>query len=233
MSGTDDFDNRRAEARLTVNALDDAKAQTLEARNNFFDAVYDRAEGDSAQVPWADLKPKSELQQWLVDNPGEGRLALDIACGLGDNAEAIAEAGYQTTGFDISAKAISWAKDRFPNSPVVYEVADLFHPPAGWVASFDLVHECYTLQALPPERFDETARAIAALVRPGGALLVYTRLANPGQIIDGPPWPLLPAQADVFADLGFSIVTRKSFDIERPDKTIAHSFTHWIKGEQA
>ncbi|MEZ5791291.1 MAG: methyltransferase domain-containing protein [Nitratireductor sp.] len=94
-------------------------------RGAFFDTVYDMAAGDAAGVPWADLKPKQQLEQWLASNPGNGRTAIDIACGLGDNAEAMAAAGYRTTAFDLARKAVAWARQRFPDSAVDYQVADL------------------------------------------------------------------------------------------------------------
>ncbi|MEP2117213.1 MAG: SAM-dependent methyltransferase, partial [Bauldia litoralis] len=59
----------------------------------WFDELYQGADGDTGQVPWADLAPKAGLPEWLADHPGEGRTALDVGCGLGDNAEAIAAAG--------------------------------------------------------------------------------------------------------------------------------------------
>jgi hypothetical protein len=37
----------------------------------------------------------------------------------------------------------------FPQSAVDYRVADLFDAPSEWRGAFDLVHELYTLQALP------------------------------------------------------------------------------------
>ena len=102
-------------------------------------------------MPWADLSAKHKLADWLQNNPGGGKRAVDVGCGLGDNAEALAEAGYATIGFDFSGDAISWAEQRFRESDVDYHVADLFDLPTEWIGAFDLVHECYTLQSIPPE----------------------------------------------------------------------------------
>ena len=161
-----------------------------ESRAEFFDAVYRGAGDDPGAVPWADLKPKAELVEWLGRNPGHGRSAIDIACGLGDNAEAIAAAGWKTTAFDLAPDAISWAKKRFTLSSVEYLVADLLDPPAAWTARFELVNECYTLQAVPPEVMPRLRRAICDLVAPGGRLLVYARVRPDGAEASGPPWPL-------------------------------------------
>ncbi|MEO1067427.1 MAG: class I SAM-dependent methyltransferase, partial [Pseudomonadota bacterium] len=161
--------------------------------------------------------------------PGAGARAIDIACGLGDNAEAMATAGYKTTGFDIVEKAIAWASKRFPESPVDYRVADLFSPPQEWVGGFDLVHECYTLQALPEGMVKETAAAICALVAPGGTLLVYTRCRPDGADADGPPWPLEERNLTLPAAHGLTKLSEKSFQVDRHDKVIDHSFAVWRK----
>ena len=197
-AGDPAFLERREAAKAKVNALDHGKVHDEPERKAFFNDVYARAGGDAAFVPWADLKPKEQLVQWLEENPGINSAktssaipsAIDIASGLGDNAEAIAAAGYRTTAFDLSADAIAWARKRFPESPVDYHQADLFAPPEKWLKNFDLVHECFTLQALPPEMLEKTAAAVASLVAPGGDLLVYTRWRPDGAEADGPPWPL-------------------------------------------
>ena len=64
----------------------------------------------------------------------------------------------------------------------------LFNPPADWLAAFDLVHECYTLQALPDAARAEALRRIARFVRPGGRLLVIARARDGSGPVAGPPW---------------------------------------------
>ena len=55
-----------------------------------------------------------------------------VACGLGDDAEALAAAGWRVTAFDISPAAIAWCRERFPASPVDYQVQDLSAVPSSW-----------------------------------------------------------------------------------------------------
>ena len=183
----ENFQARREAARDAVNAIDSNIRRGAPERDAFFDAVYEQAHGDPAFVPWADLAPKPQLVQWLEKHPGEGKRAIDIACGLGDNAEALAGAGYETTAFDLASDAIEWAKRRFPETTVNYRVANLLEPPADWQGGFDLVNECYTLQSVPPEMLDAMIPATANLVAPGGTLLVYTRVRSDGAQADGPP----------------------------------------------
>lgn len=223
----DDFATRRAALRTRVNELDRNTGGSLADRTAFFDAVYETASGDEAAIPWADLKPKERLTRWLGDNPGNGRAAIDVGCGLGDNAEAIARAGWATTAFDVSSRAVGWALHRFPGSPVDYRVADLSHLPPPWAGAFDLVHECYTIQAVPGELRTWFAMAIASLVAPGGTLLVYARSRPTEADAGGPPWPLSPREARIFADMGFALVAEEHFDIVRPDRSIPHLFAVW------
>lgn len=229
MNEDEDFRRRREEARRIVNQIDAQSVHEAPERADFFNAVYERARGDAAFVPWADLKPKTQLVEWLAGNPGNGRNAIDIACGLGDNAEALAAAGYATTGFDLSAGAIDWARERFPDSAVDYRVADLLEPPADWIGGFDLVHECYTIQAVPPQMLDRMVPAVAALVAPGGTLLVYTRIRPDDAEADGPPWPLRESDALRFAGLGFELVRREAFENHRHDRVAPHWFCEWRK----
>jgi SAM-dependent methyltransferase len=152
--------------------------------------VYETAGDDPAQIPWADLSPHPLLAEWLahVSSPAPDTRALDVGCGLGDNAAAIAAKGWGVTGFDLSPLAAHWARSRFPTLDFV--AADLFEPPADWSAAFDLVHECYTLQALPDGPRAEAIARTASFVRPGGTLLVIARARHSTGPAAGPPWPL-------------------------------------------
>ena len=73
--------------------------------------------------------------------------------------------GFRVTAFDLSPRAIAWARPRFPQ--VEFMAADLFAPPPDWNGAFDLVHECYTLQALPDAPRADAMRTHRA-VRPAG-----------------------------------------------------------------
>src|SRR5437879_5089096 len=117
----------------------------------FFNAVYVTANGDTNGVPWADLQPHPLSLTWLKQHSiqGQRRRALVIGCGLGDDAEELAARGFQVTAFDISPQAIAWCQQRFPDSSVAYQTADLLEAPAIWQQAFDFVLEIYTMQALP------------------------------------------------------------------------------------
>lgn len=200
----EDFDARRAKARERLDAIDPAKrcggAEADPMRREWFEAVYALAGDDPAAVPWAKLAPHPLLAQWLK---AEGRLdglrAIDVGCGLGDNAEALAAAGARVVAFDLVDGAIDWARRRFPGGAVEYRVADLFGLPGEWRGAFDLAHELYTLQALPAALLPQAAHALASLIAPGGRLLVIARAKGDDEDIPGPPWPLTRAQIESLA----------------------------------
>ena len=221
------FEERRDAAKDRINALDKEKLENNPDRTEFFETVYQQADGDAAMVPWADLEPKTDLLGWLNKNAGKGRRAIDIGCGLGDNAEAMQIAGYQTTAFDFSPDAIEWAQRRFPGSKVDYHVADLSSLPRDWAGRFDLVHECYTLQSIPPETLEWSVPAVASLVAPGGTLLVYTRIREDGAAVEGPPWPLEQSVTARFAAMGFAPVAHKEFSTDRHGRLVPHIFSEW------
>ena len=200
---TPEFAARRLAARARLDAIDDAGASDR-YRRDWFEAVYQTAGDDPAQIPWADLVAHPLLAAWLdnASSPAAGARALDVGCGLGDNAAALAAKGWQTTGFDLSALAARWAASRFPG--VHFLAADLLKPPADWNGAFNLVHECYTLQALPDAPRAEAMANIARFVMPGGVLLVIARARAGTGTVSGPPWPLSREEILAFGSHGLT-----------------------------
>ena len=182
---------------------------------NWFDNVYVKAKGDSNQVPWANMTANAYLKDWLNQNPqfGKGlvRKALVIGCGLGDDAELLAEQGFNVTAFDISPTAIDWCKQRFPDSSVNYVVADLFDLDKGWIRNFNFVFESRTIQSLPLKVREQAMSAVAQLVAEEGTLLVVTVTRDTPEEPSGPPYPLSLEEIDYFLKLGLEEIKRNSY----------------------
>jgi SAM-dependent methyltransferase len=177
----------------------------------WFEALYKEGEEGKSVVPWADGQKNPHLSEFWRAHPQKtgGKSALVIGCGLGDDAQQLAEWGYQTTAFDISETAIRTAKNRFPKTTVEYRVANLQQPPAEWTHSFDFVLEVYTLQALPPTVRSQATQNAAAFVRPGGNLLILARGREPQEPEGQLPWPLTRAE---LADFGLAGLTEQIFE---------------------
>ncbi|MEM7347500.1 MAG: class I SAM-dependent methyltransferase [Chloroflexota bacterium] len=179
----------------------------------WFEVLYAKANGNPENVPWQNNQAHPVFLSWLDKNPlvGDGKRALVIGCGLGNDAELLAELGFEVTAFDISPTAIEWCQQRFPNSSVDYQVSDLFNPPQMWLAHFDFVLEIYTIQALPPDIQQKAAEAVTRYLAPKGHLFVVAILREETDPLSGPPWPLTKTSFDQFQQLGLHPV---SFEIE-------------------
>jgi len=154
-------------------------AATYQAEGNhlgWFEPLYQNAAGESAAIPWADLKPNHNLTDWLDANPiAPGARALVVGCGLGDDAEELSRRGLNVTAFDIAPTAVKWCRKRFPKSAVKYKVGNVLMLPEKWQASFDLIVEIYTLQVLPAELRPAAMQGLAGALAPDGKLLVVCR----------------------------------------------------------
>ena len=191
-------------ARLARRALRDG------APTSWFEQLYAGGRADLIAMPWDRPEPLPLLRDRLQDGSGS---AVVVGCGLGVDAEFVSSRGYRTTAFDISETAVSTARERYPDSPVAYRVADLLDPPSGWPGAFDLVVECINVQALPVDMRPRAVGAVADLVAPGGTLIVVENVRADGDALpDRPPWPFSRAEVESFAEHGLRTVAIEAHD---------------------
>lgn len=206
--------NQRARARqLAAEYLAKGEATA------WFEQLYREAEDGSARIPWADLLPNPNLTGfWETQStPSAGRTALIIGCGLGDDAEQVAQWGFKTTAFDISESAIRVCQRRFPGSDVDYVPADLLTPPHCWIQGFDFVVESYTLQVLPRPLRGRAIECVSSLVQEQGYLLVITRGREEQDSEGQMPWPLVRGELDQLAEFGLRTIRFEDYmDRESP-----------------
>lgn len=158
----------------------------------WFEKVYADATNHDGLVPWALQAPHPLLVEWAEQTGlvGSGQRAVVVGCGLGDDAEYLAGLGFVVTAFDVSATAIAACKKRFPQSTVVYAVADLLALPQAWLGQYDFVFESRTIQALPWHLCATAIAGISSLRAPSGQILVICRGRDPHEDRRGIPWPL-------------------------------------------
>ena len=188
----------------------------------WFEAFYAEAAGDNQQIPWADLEPNAYFRRWAedVNLTGNGRKALVVGCGLGDDARYLHDLGFKVSAFDISPTAIEWAKRLHAETDIKFEAMDLFEPFRGWLGAFEFVLEVYTIQPLPMELRERVIDSIAGFVADDGELVVVTRAreddAEPVQL----PWPLSRKdlsrfEANGFQQLDFRVMDGVDDDMQR------------------
>lgn len=107
--------------------------------------------------------------------PRSGERALDLCCGTGDVAFALARAGAETTGFDFSEPMLAVARERAAKiSPSGIRTPKFFQGDAQQLPfadnSFDLVTISYGLRNLAD--FDRGLREMHRVTKAGGRLLV-------------------------------------------------------------
>lgn len=130
-----------------------------------------------------------------------------VGCGLGDDAAALAERGYDVTGIDLAPTALRWARRRFRHLAIDWRRLDLLDADAraALEGRFDLVVEVATVPYLPGVVREAAMDAIGRLAAPGGVLVVVTWLATGAKRSDatpGPPWGQAPSELAAYRSGG-------------------------------
>src|SRR5262245_60797331 len=134
--------------------------------------------------PAGEFKPLHDINplrlDWIAARaPLAGRDALDVGCGGGILAEAMARRGARVTGIDLAEKALKVAQLHLLESrlAVTYEGVAAEAVAARQPGSFDVV-TCMELLEHVPDPAGMVA-ACAKLVRPGGQVFFSTINRNP------------------------------------------------------
>jgi len=142
-----------------------------------FDAGSVRDSWDRAADPYAEGQAAGrDHYRYAFFGPAQlalcgevrGLSILDVGCGNGYFARALAQRGARVTGIDISPRMIEHAKRQETANPlgIEYHVLDAAALPAGFAPqSFDMVASCMALQDMPG--IDKVFRGVHALLRPG------------------------------------------------------------------
>ena len=149
-------------------------AQALAAGDpaGWFEHFYRASAAGEVELPWNRAEPHRLLTRWAAERglDGSGRRAIVVGCGQGADAEYVARLGFQVVAFDIAETAIRLARQRYPDSAVRYQAADLLDLPGQWLRAFDLAVEIITVQALPDPPQRQAMVNVGRLVGQGGTL---------------------------------------------------------------
>ena len=134
--------------------------------------------------PQGEFRPLHEINplrlSWIrALAPLEGRDALDVGCGGGILAEAMARSGARVTGIDLSDKPLKVAELHLHESglAVQYEKISAEDKASTHASQFDVVTCMELLEHVPDPA--STVAACAQLAKPGGRVFFSTINRNP------------------------------------------------------
>ncbi|HEY3337629.1 MAG TPA: class I SAM-dependent methyltransferase [Propionicimonas sp.] len=123
--------------------------------------------------PWVG-RPRQELVRLVTDGTLTPGRAIDLGCGVGDNAIFLAQHGFTVTGVDFADAAIERGRAKAFDAgvDVSFIVDDLTHL-RHISGPFDLLVDYGTLDDLDDRGRDAYVREVVALTRPGTQFLLW------------------------------------------------------------
>lgn len=136
------------------------------------------------ETPWDTGITPPEIVAIAAEMP-PGR-ALDLGCGTGTNLRYLLERGWQADGVDFVPQAVELARRKLaafpPGQGAVYchdvtrlDALEALRPP------YDLAIDIGCGHGLPADEQASYAQRIAALLRPGGTLMLYAHFPEAGR----------------------------------------------------
>ena len=107
-----------------------------------------------------------------------GARALDVGCGAGRWSVRLRDRGYAVTGIDLQPELLERNRQTYPDIEFHYGAIQDF---TG--GGFDLVTSVTVIQHNPPEEQERIARALRALLNPGGHLLLLENIVDRHQAV--------------------------------------------------
>jgi len=140
-------------------------------------------------TPWDKGDVAPILLQLLEERPAlfqSSMQALVPGCGSGYDAFALAKHGIQTTGFDISTTALTFAAENFPHKNVTWQQGDIFCDLPDHKYDTIWEHTCFC--AILPEQRDAYVQTMARTLKPKGFLIGVFFIETGMEEGKGPPF---------------------------------------------
>lgn len=187
--------------------------------SEWFNDLYHKHKDNHENIPWARQAVNPLLESYLGDKTHAHKgIALVIGCGLGDDAYALELAGYEVLAIDVSEVALELAASRFKKSKIRFEKQDIFDMPENYTHYFDFVFEAFTIQSIPIKFRETMIHAISQTLKEDARLLLVAHKKE--REFDGPPWPLLQEEIDIFKMQGLKEL---SFEICKENSNISNT----------
>lgn len=124
-------------------------------------------------LPWELSRPREVLVELLESNKVKRGKALDICCGAGTNTAYIASKGFETTGIDISPKAIEIAEEKARKAGVKirFIAGNALHLPFN-DEEFDFIFDMGCFHHILPEDRELFIKGVHRTLKTGGKYLL-------------------------------------------------------------
>jgi len=133
-------------------------------------------------------EPSGALLRWIKPPaPGESLRAIDVACGNGRYAVALAQMGYTTAALEWTDSGVEETKRRCLKHGVEVEVVQAnFLELANETHSYDLVFSSGLLEELTPPQQSIAVPGYANWARSGAQIVLRycSEIAGPGTLVD-------------------------------------------------
>jgi SAM-dependent methyltransferase len=171
----------------------------------FFDAAY-VAQLREEKSPAQTRREVDFLLRAL--RPAPGARILDVPCGYGRHAAALARLGFRVVGVDLSRTMIAEARRRFGTTPrLAFVRRDMRR--IAFRGEFDAVVNLYTsFGYFTPAQNRAVLRRLARALRPGGTLLVDHRDPVYDASLPSRPWYRAGATRFILEDRRFDRRTK-------------------------
>jgi 2-polyprenyl-3-methyl-5-hydroxy-6-metoxy-1,4-benzoquinol methylase len=188
------------------------------------DGGYDR--GYSRCACFWGKSPGSLVKRFISNVPCQGLRVLDLGCGEGKNAHALASAGAVVTAVDCSDLAIANGRQAFPANNIEW-IVSASAPYLSECEPFDLIIMYGLLHCLPSRgEISNTIAGALRKTRAGGYHIVATFNDGPHDLSAHPGFnpTLAPHQFYVDQYSGHALVTQSSevIDEVHPHNLIPH-----------
>jgi methyl halide transferase len=123
-------------------------------------------------MPWEKGAASPGLVDFLAAHPDLKRGAVCVpGCGTGHDARELAQAGFETFGYDLAPSAIALATEKTfaAGLKAQFHLANFLHDPAP--QTFDWLFEHTLFCAIHPSEREEYVRALLRWLKPGGDYL--------------------------------------------------------------
>jgi SAM-dependent methyltransferase len=165
-------DAARDEAEHGEAGRDEEELCRLDARlSSEGPARWDRFYADRARpVPFFGRAPDESLDEWLRAGRLDAGRALDLGCGNGRNAIALAQRGWRVQAVDQSPSAVAWAREETAMAAVDVAVScESVFKLRIEPGAYDLVYDSGCFHHIAPHRRAQYVALVCKALRPGGA----------------------------------------------------------------